>query len=85
MGVDKLLKKIQKHLDKGEKDNEKIRCERIDFLLEKLKKKEQKLTKKLADEKNKNKRKQLNMERRIVSLELKKGTKRRKELKDKCK
>ena len=84
MGVNKLLKKLQKHLDKGEKDKAKLRCDRVDSLLEKLQKKEKHLKKKLASEKNKSKRKKLDLELRIVSMEIKKGSKRRKELDDKC-
>jgi hypothetical protein len=85
MGVEKLLEKLQKYLDKGEKREIAVRCDRIDSLLDKLGKKEKKLKKKLASEKDKSKRKQLKLELRIVSMERKKGNKRRKELKEKCK
>lgn len=85
MGIEKLFGKLQKHLDKGEKKKAAVRCERIDELLEKLEKKEHQLKKKIAGEKDKRNRKQLNMELRIVSLQLKKGAKRRKELAEKCK
>lgn len=84
MGIEKLLGKLEKHLDKGESGDEAVRCERIDDLLDKLGKKKQKLGKKLEKESDKRKRKQLSMELRIVSLELKKGRKRRKELASKC-
>lgn len=85
MGVEKLLGKLRKYLDKGEKNKAAVRCEQIDFILDKLGKKEQRLKKKLENEKNKNKRKELNMELRIISLQRKKGRKRRKELQAKCK
>lgn len=85
MGVNKILRDLQKNLKKGDKKKAHVHCERIDDLLDKLKKKESKLKKKLATEKNKHKRKQLTLELKIVSLEHKKGTRRRKELADKCK
>ncbi len=80
-----LLKKLTKYLDKGENKKAAIRCDQIDIILEKLGKKERRLRKKLAREKDKLKRKRLNMEVRIISLQRKKGIKRRKELKDRCK
>ena len=85
MGVEKLLERLQKYLAKGEKKGAAIRCERIDSLLDKLGRKEKKLKKKLASEKDKSKRKQLNLELRIISLQRKKGRKRRKELEERCK
>lgn len=84
MGAKKLLEQLKKYLAKGEKSQEKVRCEKIDVILEKLGKKEQKLKKKLEKEKNKGQRKQLEMELRIISLQRKKGIKRRKELEEKC-
>lgn len=83
MGVDKLVKNLHENLDKVDLKNATARCHRIESLLGKLKKKEKKLKKKLAIEKNKTKRKSLALEIRIVSLELKKGNKRCKELKEK--
>lgn len=83
MGIKKTLRKLQKNLKKGDKKKE-IHCERIDDLLDKLKKNETKLKKMLANEKNKHKRKQLTLQLKIVSLERKKGAKRRKEIADKC-
>lgn len=85
MAAKKLLEKLTKYLDKGEKKKDAVRCEQIDLILEKLGKKEQRLRKKLASEKDKSKRKKLNIEVRIISLQRKKGIKRRKELKDRCK
>ena len=84
MGINKILRKLEKNLDEGGKKKAQVHCERIDDLLGKLKKKETKLKKTLASEKNKHKRKELTLELKIVSLELKKGTKRRKELAEKC-
>lgn len=85
MGINKLLRKLKKNLNEGDKKNASVRCERIDDLLDKLENKEAKLKKKLAGEKNKHKRKELNLELKIVSLERKKGKKRRRDLSDKCK
>ncbi len=85
MGVKTLLEKLTKYLDKGENRQATIRCGKIDIILEKLAKKEQRLRKKLAGEKDKGKHKQLNMEVRIISLQRKKGIKRRKELQAMCK
>lgn len=85
MGAKELLEKLHKHLDKGESKKDAIRCDQIDIILDKLEKKEQKLKKKLDGEKDKSKKKQLNIEIRIISLQRKKGMKRRQELKDKCK
>ncbi len=85
MDINKLLEKLRKYLDKGEKNRAAVRCEQIDSILEKLDKKEQRLRKNLDNEKNKSKRKQMSMEVRILSLQRKKGIKRRKELKSKCK
>ena len=53
--------------------------------MDKLAKKEKKLKSKLGSEKDKDKRKQLEMEMRIIALQRKKGSKRRKELQEKCK
>lgn len=85
MAAKKLLNKLHKYLDQGEKKKDAVRCEEIDRILEKLDKKERKLRSKLENEKDKSTRKQLEMEVRIISLQRKKGSKRRKELQDKCK
>lgn len=84
MGIDKLVKNLHKNLDQGELKNATLRCDRIDELLGKLEKKKDKLKNKLESETSKSKRKKLALELRIVTLELKKGRKRRKELKAKC-
>ncbi len=85
MGAKKLLEKLQKYLLTGEKRTNSARCEQIDLILNKLEKKEHKLRKKLDSEKDKGQRKRLGMELRILSLQRKKGKKRRKELEKKCK
>ena len=85
MGAKKLLEKLHKYLDKGESRTDAVRCEEIDHILDKLAKKEKKLKSKLGSEKDKDKRKQLEMEMRIIALQRKKGSKRRKELQEKCK
>ncbi len=85
MGAKNLLEKLHKYLDKGERQKDAVRCDQIDILLDKLEKKEQKLRNKLDAEKDKNKQRELSMEIRIISLQRKKGSKRRKELKGKCK
>ncbi len=85
MGAKNLLEKLHKYLDRGESNKDAVRCDQIDIILDKLEKKEQKLRKKLDAEKDKSKQRELSMEMRIISLQRKKGSKRRKELKDKCK
>lgn len=85
MVLGKLIKKLNKHLNKVKKSDDEISCERIDTLLEQIKKKERKLKTSLAEEKDKSERKHLKLELRIVSAERKKGLKRRSELKKKCK
>ena len=85
MGIKKILRKLQKYLAKGDKKKAQVHCEKVDNLLLKLKKKETRLKQKLASEKNKHTRKQLTLELKIVSLERKKGAKRRNELAKKCK
>jgi len=85
VGAKKLLEKLHKYLDQGEKRDAAVRCEQIDLILDKLEKKERKLKSKLEAEKDKSTRKQLEMEMRIIALQRKKGSKRRKELQEKCK
>ena len=85
MGLDKLIKKLKQKLNKGHKSKNENRCEQIDSLLEKLKKKERELKNLLADENDKSERKHLKLELKIASVERKKGLKRRAELKKKCK
>jgi len=85
MGLDKLIKKLHFNLDKGKKSKNDITCEKIDVLLEKIKKKERKLKAMLLEEEDKTERKHLKLELKIASAERKKGHKRRSELKKKCK
>ncbi len=77
MGLDKLIKKLKSNLDKGKKKKHDIRCEHIDKLLEKIKKKKRKLEAMLAEEKDKSERKHLKLELKIASAEHRKGLKRR--------
>ena len=84
MPIEKLYKQLAQYLDKGER-KKKVHCERIDELLEKLKKREHKIEKALAKETDANKRKHLKIELKTVKAQRKKGNKRRKELKAKCK
>ncbi len=85
MSLDKILKKLTKNLKQGEKQSANMRCDRIDALLEKLEAKKKKLESQASSELNKSKRKKLKLELRIASVELKKGLKRRQELKNQCK
>jgi len=83
MPLDKLIKKLEGYLSKGER-KKLAHCERIDDLLEKLGKKEQKLQKKMANEKSASKRKKLKIELKIISVQKRKGIARREELEKKC-
>lgn len=83
MGLKKLLANLNEYLDKGER-KKKAHCDRIDALLDKLGEKEKKLEKKLDAEKNPGKRKQLKLELKIVKAQRKKGSKRRNQLRKKC-
>ncbi len=84
MKIKTLLDNLNVYLKKGEKEKS-IQCDRIDELLGKLEEKKKKLQKKLGDESNNTKKKRLSTELKIVTLQLKKGLKRREELKNKCK
>jgi hypothetical protein len=84
MKFEKLLDNLNEYLNKGEK-KKKVQCDRIDELLGKLEEKRKKLEKKLEDEKNPTKKKRLSTDLKIVTLQLKKGNKRRRELENKCK
>ena len=84
MGIERLVDSLNVYLKKGEK-NKNVQCDRIDELLSKLEEKKKNLKKKLNDESNSTKKKRLSTELKIVTLQLKKGYKRRNELKDKCK
>ena len=83
MGLKKLLDNLNEYLNRGEKSNS-TPCGKIDKLLEKLEEKKKKLEKKHREEKNNSKKKRLKTELKIVALQLKKGYKRRNNLKS-CK
>ncbi len=80
MDLDKLIKKLKSNLDKGKKNKHDISCERIDELLDKIKKKQRKLKSMLAEEDDKTERKHIKLELKIASVEIRKGLKRRKEI-----
>ena len=79
MGINKLIKDLQKQLSKGEKKG-KAPLDRIDSLLLELGLKEKKLKNKLAKEKNTGERKRLKLDLKVVQLQLKKGKKKRSEM-----
>ncbi|MBE9561212.1 MAG: hypothetical protein IMF15_10515 [Proteobacteria bacterium] len=85
MGLDKLIKKLQFNLNKGKKSKSDVSCEKIDDLLDKIKKKERKLKTMLAEEDDKTERKHLKLELKIASAERRKGLKHRRELGKRCK
>lgn len=84
MRIEKIHKQLAEYFDQSQR-KKKIHCERIDDLLDKLKKKEHKIEKALEKETNSNKRKHLKIELKTVHAQRKKGDKRRKELEAKCK
>lgn len=83
MKFEKLLEHLNHYLKQGEK-KKKAQCDRIDELLKKLEEKKKKLEKKLKEENNSTKKKRLNTEIKVITLQLKKGRKRRDELASKC-
>ncbi|MET0106164.1 MAG: hypothetical protein ABW072_13630 [Sedimenticola sp.] len=74
MGLEKLVKKVKACLDKDGK--KKTHCDALESLLDKLKEKESKLQKKLSKETDPKKRKHLNLELKIIHVQMKKGKKR---------
>ncbi|MES9872589.1 MAG: hypothetical protein ABW146_05725 [Candidatus Sedimenticola sp. 6PFRAG7] len=80
MGLEKLVKKVKACLTKDGKKN-KSHCDALSSLLEKLEEKEVKLQKKLAKETDPKKRKHLNLELKIINVQLSKGRKRLDEVK----
>ncbi|MES9849922.1 MAG: hypothetical protein ABW145_16165, partial [Candidatus Thiodiazotropha sp.] len=60
------------------------KCDRISELLKKLKKQERVVKEKLANEKDRTKRKRLSTEVKIIHTQRKKAIRRFKELKNKC-
>ncbi|RLJ17141.1 hypothetical protein DJ030_15360 [bacterium endosymbiont of Escarpia laminata] len=83
MGIEKLLDSLNGFLKKAEKKKT-AQCDEIDALLDKLKEKKKKLEKNQSNENNPTKKKRLSTELKIITLQLKKGSKRRNELKKKC-
>ncbi len=80
MDLQKLLKKLGQLLDYSERSGQPD-CESVEELLEKLKKKRDKLEKKIDDETSSSKRKSLKLDLKITKAELKKG---RKLFQEKC-
>ena len=80
MGLNDLLDKLGELLDENVQEK-KLDCVAIQELMEKLKKKKDKLEKKIADEKSSSKRKSLKLDLKITQAEMKKG---KKLLKKKC-
>ena len=79
MKIQKIIKNLQKQLAKPDKKAS-AALDHIDDLLLELAKKERRLKKDLAEEKNASKRKHLKLELKIAQVQLKKGKKRRAEL-----
>ncbi len=83
MGLEKIIKQLKEHLDRGGKKKA-VRCDAVDDLLKKLEERKKKLEKRLEKESG-GKRKSLKVELKIVNAEIKRGLARRQELKDRCK
>ncbi|WP_316367490.1 hypothetical protein [Candidatus Thiodiazotropha sp. CDECU1] len=79
----KIVDKLKNLLDSGSK-KDKPKCDRIAELLKKLKKQERAAKEKLANEKDRTKRKRLITEIKILHTQRKKAIRRYKELKKKC-
>ncbi|MBW9264275.1 MAG: hypothetical protein K1563_08365 [Candidatus Thiodiazotropha sp. (ex. Lucinisca nassula)] len=80
---EKIVKKLMDLLDAGKK-KDRAKCDRISELLKKLKKQERVVKEKLANEKDRTKRKRLSTEVKIIHTQRKKAIRRFKELKNKC-
>ena len=85
MGIDKLIKDLQKQLSKGEKKGKDEHLDSIDQLLLELGLKEKKLEKKLDKAKGSGERKRIKLDLKVVKAQMKKGKKRRTELAQKAK
>lgn len=72
MGINKLIKKVQKILS-SETEGTLASRDRIEELLGKLEKKEKKLKHKLSEEKDHSKRKDLKLKLKIISTQRNKG------------
>jgi len=79
MGLNKLIKHLQETLSDGTDKNH-TSCERIEELLGEIEAKEKKLKQKLSEETNTKKRKDLKLQLKIASTQLKKGMARLHEL-----
>ena len=84
MGLNKLLKTLNDYLSRDIKSDS-ARYEKLTEILEKLEAKKKKLEKKLHEAKGHSKKKRLKTDIKIVTLQLKKGYKRREKFKEKCK
>ena len=84
MPVEKLFKKLNDYLDKGER-KKKAHCERIDGLLDKLNEKAKDFEGQLEQETDPDARKRLKIELKIVQAHLAKARLRREDLEIKCK
>jgi len=82
MGLNDLIKSLQKSLSNGTNKNHTSR-DRINELLGEFDKKEKKLKHKLSEEKNSKKRKDLKLQLKIISTQRKKGMARLRELEKK--
>ncbi len=79
MGLEKIIKKLKHYLSESDGKDKAI-CAHVDELIEKLKKKEKKLQHKIEQEENSDALKKLKLELKVVQLQLKKGDKKRKEI-----
>jgi predicted nucleic acid-binding Zn-ribbon protein len=79
MGLNKLIKRLQETLSDGT-DKNNTSSERIEELLGEIEAKEKKLKQKLSEETNTKKRKDLKLQLKIASTQLKKGKARLHEL-----
>jgi Skp family chaperone for outer membrane proteins len=79
MGLEKIIKQLKHYLNDSDGKNKAV-CAHIDELLEKLEKKEKKLHEKIEAEDNSDARKKLKTELKVVQLQIKKGHKKRKEI-----
>ena len=84
MKLEKILRNLERFFQKGE-ESSKVRCGRLDDLLDELKSKQKKTENALRKQKDSDKRKKLKLESKIISMELGKAKQRRKELDKKCK
>jgi Rad3-related DNA helicase len=84
MVLGKVIKKLQEYLDKAGRKKA-VSCDAVDDLLQQLEEKRKKLEKRLEKEDHGRKRRELKLDLKIVTAELKRGKQRRKELRNRCK